>query len=284
MKSALAALAAPVLGVALLGGAAEEGTSSSTATQTLDVGALPAASLPWLPEAEDERLRSCPQMPLAWLVAQVEVESSWEPRALSSAGAAGLLQLMPGTWAGASATAAWEPGARPAPDHPVWDPGEHLAAALPWMCANLQQMAEHLAGSGKKTSVLDALAVCHVASCSRVTGSATGVPEPGEAGGSASCARTVRAYLDGFHTRMASYLTPVPAAAGTASTAAAWTGARGGCSVPDPTGTGGCVTPTTAWMLAQVQQAFPGLSVSCWDAHAWNPKSDQPVGRGCDYR
>ena len=25
-----------------------------------------------------------------------------------------------------------------------------------------------------------------------------------------------------------------------------------------------------------------GWSVSCWDAHAWNPDSDHPDGRGCD--
>jgi len=25
-----------------------------------------------------------------------------------------------------------------------------------------------------------------------------------------------------------------------------------------------------------------GWSISCWDAHAWNPTSDHPLGRACD--
>jgi hypothetical protein len=61
-----------------------------------------------------------------------------------------------------------------------------------------------------------------------------------------------------------------------------FTGASSGCTVVDPTGTGGCVTPATAWLLAQVEAAFGQLPTSCWDAHAWNPDSDHPRGRGCD--
>ena len=56
----------------------------------------------------------------------------------------------------------------------------------------------------------------------------------------------------------------------------------GGCSVPDPTGTGGCVTETTGWLLTQIGHAFGPLPTSCWDAHAWNPDSDHPLGRACD--
>lgn len=61
-----------------------------------------------------------------------------------------------------------------------------------------------------------------------------------------------------------------------------FTGASGGCSVPDPTGTGGCVTPATAWVLQQVDDHFGQEPTSCWDAHAWNPTSDHPQGRACD--
>lgn len=59
-------------------------------------------------------------------------------------------------------------------------------------------------------------------------------------------------------------------------------GRSSGCSVPDPTGTGGCVTPATAWLLVELGRAFGPLPTSCWDAHAWNPRSDHPRGRGCD--
>ncbi len=56
-----------------------------------------------------------------------------------------------------------------------------------------------------------------------------------------------------------------------------------GCSVPDPTGTGGCVTAATAWLLASVEERFGQLPTSCWDEHAWNPTSDHPQGRACDH-
>ncbi len=60
-------------------------------------------------------------------------------------------------------------------------------------------------------------------------------------------------------------------------------GEDSGCTVPDPTGTGGCVTEATAWMLGRVEKGFGDLPVSCWDEHARNPSSDHPRGRACDY-
>ena len=61
-----------------------------------------------------------------------------------------------------------------------------------------------------------------------------------------------------------------------------FTGVSSGCSVPDPTGTGGCVTPAMAWLLTETAAAFGPLPTSCWDEHAWNPTSDHPRGKGCD--
>ncbi|MGW6277776.1 hypothetical protein [Kribbella sp. NPDC055071] len=53
-------------------------------------------------------------------------------------------------------------------------------------------------------------------------------------------------------------------------------------SVTDPTGTGGLVTPRTAAWVALARQNLGTLSMSCWDAHAWNPTSDHPRGKACD--
>lgn len=53
-------------------------------------------------------------------------------------------------------------------------------------------------------------------------------------------------------------------------------------SVPDPTGTGGLVTPRTAAWITAVRRALSPRSMTCWDAHAWNPTSDHPRGRACD--
>jgi hypothetical protein len=55
-----------------------------------------------------------------------------------------------------------------------------------------------------------------------------------------------------------------------------------GCTVPDPTGTGGCVTPATAWLLGELNRSFGAMPTSCWDEHAWSPSSDHPRGKGCD--
>jgi hypothetical protein len=53
-------------------------------------------------------------------------------------------------------------------------------------------------------------------------------------------------------------------------------------SVVDPTGTGGMVTPRTAAWVAAVRAALKVRSITCWDAHVWNPSSDHPRGKACD--
>lgn len=53
-------------------------------------------------------------------------------------------------------------------------------------------------------------------------------------------------------------------------------------SVPDPTGTGGMLTPRTAAWVQAAQAALQKPSMSCWDAHLWNPTSDHPKGKACD--
>ena len=55
------------------------------------------------------------------------------------------------------------------------------------------------------------------------------------------------------------------------------------CSVSDPSGSGGCVTPTMAAVMQQVEQRFGHLPVSCWSARGGDPYSDHPKGRACDY-
>lgn len=70
---------------------------------------------------------------------------------------------------------------------------------------------------------------------------------------------------------------------------AAYTGGSTGCVLHDPTTTG-CLTGATAHALTEIDRAFGGyrkgptiLSAGCWDAHAWNPTSDHPKGKACDF-
>jgi len=55
-----------------------------------------------------------------------------------------------------------------------------------------------------------------------------------------------------------------------------------GCSLPDPTGTGGCVTPRTAQLVASLRAAHGQLPIVCWAPRPGNPTSDHPRGRACD--
>lgn len=283
MVSPLLTLAAAPVALVMFIGAALSADADQSASYTVNTAALPPLARELLPDVEVVRAEQCPQLPLVWLLAQVQAESSWDPRAYSVAGAAGLLQVMPTSWTQASDQAGWDVAAGPDVDHPVWDPREHLAVAVPWMCMNLRAMADHLRRTSKPISALDALAVCHIAGCSRVTGSATGIPSPGEAGCHADCARQVQSYIETIHRWVELYARPTPVVGPTATGAAPYVGGPTGCVLPDPTSTGGCVTGATAWMLTQTQTPFPGLPVSCWDAHAWNPTSDHPLGKGCDF-
>ncbi|QJY47911.1 hypothetical protein [Pseudonocardia broussonetiae] len=78
-------------------------------------------------------------------------------------------------------------------------------------------------------------------------------------------------------------------APGSAGSVQALEGAGAGCTAEDPTSTRGCVTPTTAYALAQAEVAFGGLrsgpvirSAGCFAGRPGNPTSDHPRGKGCD--
>lgn len=254
---------------------------TSTDVVGVNVDALPPLAQELLPMVESERLNACPEIPLIWLLAHVQAESSWNPRAYSSAGAAGLLQFMPGTWTEAGGGDGWASAVRPADDHPVWDPRTHLRVALPWMCANLRSMTAHVEVTGKPAAPLVAMAVCHIAGCSRVTGSASGIPDAGEAGCGAVCASEVRAYIDTIHRYIEAWAEPVSLPASSDSGAAPpFNGGSTGCVVPDPTGTGGCVTAATAWMITQSQAAYPDIPVACYRPATWG---EHGLGRACDF-
>ena len=95
-----AVVTAPTLLVVLLvlligGGLAAAADSSVGAPGTLRPGAAPAGYEPLLLRAAG----TCPGITAPLLAAQIEAESGWNPRALSPAGAQGLAQFMPGTWA-----------------------------------------------------------------------------------------------------------------------------------------------------------------------------------------
>ncbi len=263
----------------------------------IDPERLPAAARAALPLVRELIASRCPELPELWVVAQVHAESGWDAALTSRGpgGPAGLYQLEQPTWRAAGGRA-WTADP-PHPDADVTAPAAHLRIALPWTCANLRAVTAHLRESGKPTAPLDAMLVCHVAGCGRVTGSATGVPAAGEAGCDERCAQVVRHYLAAVHGNLQRFGAPAPGPAPAPLEAAArveaavprrWTGGATGCVAPDPTGDG-CLTGATRHGLSAVSAAFGGWSdgpvirsAGCWDEHAWNPRSDHARGRACD--
>ena len=78
-------LSATPIALVMFLGAAFSGEAGAGTSATVDAAALPPLARQLLPDVEAIRARDCPQMPLAWLIAEVQAESSWNPLAYSSA-------------------------------------------------------------------------------------------------------------------------------------------------------------------------------------------------------
>ena len=286
LSASIAALAALIVGsVVVLATVLTAVSAPQSGGVNVDV--LPPVAREELGTISATTSASCPELPPVWVVAHVQAESSWDPAAFSTdanGGAAGLLQMNQANWRAAGG-AGWA-ATPPPPNADVLQPATHLRLAIPWVCANLRFAAAHLRATGKPTPPLDAMLVCHIAGCGRVTGSRTGIPSAGEVGCNASCASLVHRYIENVHDGVARFgATPsnLPAAP------SAPDDRKGGCTAPDPTG-GRCLTPTTRHAYDEIIRAFgpPGpraavRSAGCWDAHAWNPSSDHSRGRACDF-
>ncbi|WP_143030242.1 hypothetical protein [Pseudonocardia oroxyli] len=254
------------------------------------VDRLPTLARQLLPDVERIVAASCPELPVVWVLAHVQAESSWRPEAFRgdrNGGSAGLYQLNQQNWILTGGTP-WASTPPPA-DADVLQPVDHLTRAVPWVCQNLRTMTAHLAATGKPTSPLDAMLVCHIAGCSRVADSATGVPQAGEAGCGADCAELIQNYIAAVHQLVETYSAPAgPASIAGLRAPAPFTGPSAGCTEDDPTTTG-CLTSRTKDLYDELIATFgppgpdhPIRSITCWDQHAWNPTSDHPKGRACD--
>lgn len=309
-----AAVLAVLLGLLLSATPARAGDVPAGTASGVNVDAVPALARTSLPLIMELTGRACPELPPVWVVAQVEAESGWDPslHADQPGSAAGLYQFGQQNWVAAGGRP-WSADP-PADGSDVLTADAHLRIAVPWVCANLRAVTLHLRATGKPAAPLDAMLVCHIAGCARVTGSLSGIPHAGEAGCNDRCAELVSRYLDAVHTDVDRFSTALPAAPTVTPTAAsppadthavpaatapargvepgaptAWTGGATSCTPPDPTSRG-CLTGATRHGLDAVGAAFAGWkggpvvhSTGCWDRHAWNPASDHPKGRACDF-
>lgn len=278
-----------LVGLLLLGAAPAPGLKQPEPSSGVEASRIPALARDLLPLITELTTTRCPELPPVWVVAQVQAESGWDPELHSDepGGAAGLYQFGPRGWAAAGG----QPWASDPPDDDseVLTPESHLRIAVPWVCANLQTVTAHLKATGKQTDPLDAMLVCHIAGCARVTESATGIPKAGEAECGPRCAEIIARYIAAVHENVKQFGAPVPQApAATALAASPWTGGATGCKQQDPTGDG-CLTGATLHGFEAAATAFGGWSegpvirsAGCWDKHAWNPTSDHSRGKACD--
>ncbi|WP_232661790.1 hypothetical protein [Pseudonocardia sp. TRM90224] len=263
---------------------------TGVAASGVDSPKVPALAREMLPLIVELTSDGCPELPPVWVVSHVQAESGWDPGLHGDAAGrpAGLFQFGQRTWQAAGGTPwASDP---PAAGSDVLTTEAHLRVAVPWICANLRAAAAHLTATGKPADPLDAMLVCHIAGCGRVTGSATGVPVAGEAGCSARCAAVIARYIGAVRANVERFTAATAPALHAPSLAApaAWTGGATGCQPPDPTGDG-CLTGATRHGLEAAEAAFGSWSggpvirsAGCWDEHAWNPRSDHSRGRACD--
>jgi hypothetical protein len=267
---AVPALVAALLATLLLGplpaAAAPAAGSAADAVSGVDATVVPAPARDALPMITELATAECPELPPVWVVAQVQAESGWDAGLVGDrpGAPAGLFQLDQRTWIAAGG-APWAADPPP-PGSDVTTAGTHLRVGIGWDCANLRAAAAHLEQTGKPTDPLDAMLVCHIAGCDRVTGSATGIPAPGEAGCSLQCSQVVGRYLAAVHANLDRFAVPVPAPDAAPANAVAavahgpsapsgWDGGSTGCTKSDPTG-GDCLTGATRHGFDELTDAF----------------------------
>ena len=119
----------PVLFVVLLilllsAGAAAQPTHGVGVPSTLRAGTVPAAYEPLLRRAAGV----CPGITAPLLAAQLDAESGWDPRAVSPAGAQGLAQFLPSTWASEGVDGDGDGTADP------FNPADAIASQARYLC------------------------------------------------------------------------------------------------------------------------------------------------------
>lgn len=223
----------------------------------LNVDALPAHARQWAPHIV-AAAATCPGLPPGMLAAQLQAESGWNPRAVSRKDAEGLAQFVPGTWAAHGVDGNGDGVADP------FNPVDAIYSAAAYDCV-LRDMVAGVEGDP------DTLMLAAYNAGPGAVLQYGGVPPYTETQG----------YIAKIERLTRTLTLAAPAGGGTA---APYGGPSG--TVPDPTGTGGYVTRAVVHMLNQVRAAFGDgwhSSITCWDAHAWNPTSYHPRGQACDY-
>ncbi len=123
--TATTAVLGSVLGLVVLVGATPPAAAAAAPGAGLRAGTIPAAFSAAVTRAGG----TCPAVSAPLLAAQIQTESGWNPTAVSPAGAEGLSQFMPGTWAGRGMDGNGDGTADP------FDPLDAIASQAAFDCA-----------------------------------------------------------------------------------------------------------------------------------------------------
>jgi cell wall-associated NlpC family hydrolase len=163
----LAVVVAVPLGLSVLAGSDTPAAASSPGQ--LVAGQVPNGWEPWVLQAGS----ICPEVSAPLVAAQIEAESGWNPQAVSPAGAQGLSQFMPGTWASYGRDSDGNGQVSP------FDPGDAILAQGTFDCVLAAEMTTAVASGQVTGDVVDLVLASYNAGSGAVR-AAGGVPLNGE--------------------------------------------------------------------------------------------------------
>jgi len=139
-----------VLSLAMVGGSLDTGDAADPGDPGSGGGVVRAGSVPAAyVELIDTAGSVCATFPAAWIAAQLDQESGFDPRALSPAGAQGIAQFMPGTWTG------WGRDGDGDGVRDPFDPADAIPAQAAFDCSLAADMAAALRAGRVVGSVRD---------------------------------------------------------------------------------------------------------------------------------
>lgn len=153
------------LGLVILAGGSDLPTASS---DILRPGTVPPAYAPLVAAGNQ-----CPAAPAPVIAAQLEAESGFDPSAVSPAGAQGIAQFMPDTWARWGRDENHDDAADP------YDPADAIPAQARYDCALAAEMAPAVARGTIAGDQTDLMLAAYNAGPGAVT-AAGGIPQNGE--------------------------------------------------------------------------------------------------------